>query len=46
MPVGLVPGLTKSHLEGSVFRYVQETLGLKLMGSYRVSAGDEARGTG
>ncbi len=27
MPVGLVPGLTKSHLEGSVFRYVQETLG-------------------
>lgn len=36
MPVGLVPGLTKSHLEGSVFRYVQETLGLKLMGSYRV----------
>ncbi len=34
--VGLVPGLTKSHLEGSVFRYVQETLGLKLMGSYRV----------
>lgn len=34
MPVGLVPGLTKSHLEGSVFRYVQETLGLKLMGSY------------
>ena len=36
MSVGLVPGLTKSHLEGSVFRYVQETLGLKLMGSYRV----------
>lgn len=36
MPVGLMPGLTKSHLEGSVFRYVQETLGLKLMGSYRV----------
>ena len=36
MPVGLVPGVTKSHLEGSVFRYVQETLGLKLMGSYRV----------
>ncbi|MDT1823362.1 UTRA domain-containing protein, partial [Acinetobacter baumannii] len=36
MPVGLVLGLTKSHLEGSVFRYVQETLGLKLMGSYRV----------
>jgi GntR family transcriptional regulator len=36
MPVGLVPGLNKSHLESSVFRYVQETLGLKLMGSYRV----------
>ena len=33
-PVSL--DLTKSHLEGSVFRYVQETLGLKLMGSYRV----------
>ena len=36
MPVGLVPGLNKSHLESSVFRYIQETLGLKLMGSYRV----------
>ncbi|UMP77335.1 UTRA domain-containing protein [Klebsiella pneumoniae] len=29
-------GLTKSHLEGSVFRYVPERRGLKLMGSYRV----------
>ncbi|WHP29970.1 GntR family transcriptional regulator [Trabulsiella odontotermitis] len=36
MPVALVPGLNKSHLESSVFRYVQETLGLKLMGSRRV----------
>lgn len=36
MPMNLVPGLTKSHLEGSVFQYVQETLGLKIMGSYRV----------
>jgi GntR family transcriptional regulator len=36
MPVALVPGLNKTHLESSVFRYVQETLGLKLMGSYRV----------
>lgn len=36
MPVRLVPGLNKSHLESSVFRYVQETLGLTLMGSYRV----------
>lgn len=36
MPVSLVPGLTKTHLESSVFRYVQETLGLKMMGSYRV----------
>ena len=36
MPVGLVPGLNKSHLHSSVFRYIQETLGLKLMGSYRV----------
>ena len=35
MPVNLVPGLNKSHLESSVFRYV-ETLGLKIMGSYRV----------
>jgi GntR family transcriptional regulator len=31
-----VPGLNKSHLESSVFRYVQETLALKLMGSWRV----------
>ena len=36
MPVALVPGLNKTHLESSVFRYVQETLGLKMMGSYRV----------
>ena len=36
MPMNLVPGLTKNHLEGSVFQYVQETLGLKIMGSYRV----------
>lgn len=36
MPVALVPGLNKSHLESSVFRYVRETLGLKMMGSYRV----------
>jgi GntR family transcriptional regulator len=35
MPMNLVPGLTKNHLEGSVFQYVQETLGLKIMGSYR-----------
>lgn len=36
MPVQLVPGLNKSHLESSVFRYVQDTLELKLMGSWRV----------
>lgn len=36
MPVNLVPGLNKTHLESSVFRYVQESLGLKIMGSYRV----------
>ena len=36
MPVSLVPGLNKGHLQSSVFRYVQETLGLKIMGSYRV----------
>ncbi|EOC0061787.1 GntR family transcriptional regulator [Cronobacter turicensis] len=36
MPVHLVPGLNKSHLESSVFGYVQESLGLKLMGSWRV----------
>ena len=36
MPVSLVPGLSKAHLESSVFRYVQENLGLKMMGSYRV----------
>ncbi|MBV8044315.1 GntR family transcriptional regulator [Pluralibacter sp.] len=36
MPVNLVPGLNKSHLESSVFRYVQESVGLKIMGSYRV----------
>lgn len=35
MPVNLVPGLNKGHLESSVFQYV-ETLGLKIMGSYRV----------
>lgn len=29
MPVSLVPGLSKTHLESSVFRYVQENLGLK-----------------
>ncbi len=33
---GAGAGANQSHLEGSVFRYVQETLGLKLMGSYRV----------
>ena len=27
MPLNLVPGLNKTHLESSVFRYVQETLG-------------------
>lgn len=36
MPVSLVPGLSKGHLESSVFRYVQDNLGLKMMGSYRV----------
>ncbi|POP45966.1 GntR family transcriptional regulator [Superficieibacter electus] len=36
MPVNLVPGLSRSHLEGSVFQYLQQTLGLKMMGSYRV----------
>ncbi|SAQ48483.1 putative transcriptional regulator [Klebsiella oxytoca] len=36
MPVALVPGLNKTILQSSVFRYVQETLGLKMMGSYRV----------
>jgi GntR family transcriptional regulator len=36
MPVSLVPGLSKEHLEDSVFQYVQEKLGLKMMGSYRV----------
>lgn len=36
MPVSLVPGLNKGHLQSSVFRYVQETLALKIMGSYRV----------
>ena len=36
MPVSLVPGLSKAHLESSVFRYVQDNLGLKMMGSYRV----------
>lgn len=36
MPVNLVPGLNKSHLESSVFSYVQESLALKIMGSYRV----------
>ena len=36
MPLNLVPGLNKTHLESSVFKYVQETLGLKIMGSYRV----------
>lgn len=35
MSVNLVPGLNRSHLESSVFQYV-ETLGLKIMGSYRV----------
>lgn len=36
MPVNLVPGLNRSHLESSVFRYVQDELALKLMGSYRI----------
>lgn len=36
MPASLVHGLNRSHLENSVFQYVQETLGLKIMGSYRV----------
>jgi GntR family transcriptional regulator len=36
MPVNLVPGLNRSHLESSVFSYVQESLSLKIMGSYRV----------
>ena len=36
MPVSLVPGLNKEHLENSVFQYLQENLGLKMMGSYRV----------
>lgn len=36
MPVGLVPGLNRGHLQSSVFRYVQDTLALKIMGSYRV----------
>lgn len=36
MPVNLVPGLNRSHLESSVFRYVQDDLALKIMGSYRI----------
>ena len=35
MPVGLVPGLTREHLAGSVFQHVA-ALGLKIVGSYRV----------
>ncbi len=46
MPVGLVPGLTKSHLEGSVFRYVQGDAGAEADGILPRGAGDEARGTG
>ena len=45
MPVALVPGLNKTHLESSVFRYVQETLGLKMMGSSG-GAGGETAGAG
>jgi len=36
MPVNLVPGLNRDHLQSSVFRYVQEELALKIMGSYRI----------
>ena len=36
MPVNLVPGLNRGHLESSVFRYVQDDLALKIMGSYRI----------
>lgn len=35
MPVALVPGMNKGHLEGSVFEYVAG-LGLKMMGSHRI----------
>ncbi len=43
MPVNLVPGLQSRALESSVFRYVQEALALKIMGSYRIVRALEAR---
>lgn len=46
MPLNLVPGLNKTHLESSVFRYVQETLGLKDHGIVSGGAGAEAQCAG
>lgn len=45
MPLNLVPGLNKTHLESSVFRYVQETLGLN-HGIVSCGAGAEAQCAG
>lgn len=36
MPLDLIPGLKRSHLEGSVFGYIRETLGLKISSFHRI----------
>lgn len=46
MPMNLVPGLTKNHLEGSVFQYVQETTGAENYGIIPGRAGAKAQRAG
>ncbi|MBR3318010.1 MAG: GntR family transcriptional regulator [Atopobiaceae bacterium] len=36
MPLSVVPGLLEEHLHGSIYRYLQEDLGLKIGSAHRV----------
>ncbi|NDL66016.1 GntR family transcriptional regulator [Acerihabitans arboris] len=36
MPLKLIPNLTKDILQKSIFSYIQQDLGLKILGSYRI----------
>ncbi|WP_163654833.1 GntR family transcriptional regulator [Listeria sp. PSOL-1] len=41
MPVTLIPGMTQTVLENSVYRYIQEELGLRIASSYKQIRADK-----
>ncbi|NLM68101.1 MAG: GntR family transcriptional regulator [Enterococcus sp.] len=36
MPIDLIPGLKKSNVEGSIYEYIEEDLGLKIQSGHRI----------